>query len=398
MSPGRLMLSCLLASWSLGGLAFGADEADLIKVNVGEDQLDVQLHGSAAPLLFDFDGDGARDLLVGEGFGGRLRIYFNRGTSAQPAFDGYRLFMDGRPAGCVPTNHGFCPAMADIDRDGLLDLLTPAWYGHVRWYRQIEPGKYEEWRPIVNAEGNTIQVEWCFGVTSCDWDNDGWIDLIVGSGDRQPHSNVALLRNTGRTGEDKQFIFENPTAVTANGKPIFIGTGAPAPVAADWDGDGQFDLLVGTGDGSVVWYRNIGSQGEPKFEGAVELLGAPAEKDERGKNAVISVVDWDGDGQLDLLLGDHGERFEAKLTDEEKQAKQDAAERELEAFSRWAGVYRTYRRLAKLAGTESGQLVVRAARKQLLQMRDEQMRHHVAGRTFQEGRQWHGRVWLLLRR
>src|SRR5437868_8071022 len=35
---------------------------------------------------------------------------------------------------------------------------------------------------------------------------------------------------------------------------------------ADWDGDGLADLIVGCGDGSVIFYRNIGTAKEPRSE------------------------------------------------------------------------------------------------------------------------------------
>ena len=51
----------------------------------------------------------------------------------------------------------------------------------------------------------------------------------------------------------------------ADGRPIKVA-GDAAPVAADWDGDGVLDLLVGAEDGSVVWYRNAGTPRAPKLE------------------------------------------------------------------------------------------------------------------------------------
>ena len=40
----------------------------------------------AAPLLYDFDHDGARDLLVGQFGGGRLRIHRNLGNDPRPRY------------------------------------------------------------------------------------------------------------------------------------------------------------------------------------------------------------------------------------------------------------------------------------------------------------------------
>lgn len=51
--------------------------------------------GHAAPIFVDFDGDGLKDLLVGQFREGKLRIYKNVGTRSLPKFDGFRWFEAG---------------------------------------------------------------------------------------------------------------------------------------------------------------------------------------------------------------------------------------------------------------------------------------------------------------
>jgi hypothetical protein len=58
----------------------------------------------------------------------------------------------------------------------------------------------------------------------------------------------------------------SPFRVEADGKPIDVEIGHAAPLAADFDGDGNFDLLVGQfGDGKLRIYRNQGDNKSPKF-------------------------------------------------------------------------------------------------------------------------------------
>ncbi|MHC4177998.1 MAG: FG-GAP repeat domain-containing protein [Planctomycetota bacterium] len=74
-----------------------------VRVLAAGKAVDVQRSGNAAPLLSDLDGDGHKDLLVGELHDGRLRIYRNRGTTAEPKFEGYTWFKAGADLGRVPS-------------------------------------------------------------------------------------------------------------------------------------------------------------------------------------------------------------------------------------------------------------------------------------------------------
>lgn len=65
--------------------------------------LDVGGTGYATPFVGDFDGDGKRDLLVGQFRQGKLRIYKNQGTEEQPEFSDYDWFKDGAETGQVPA-------------------------------------------------------------------------------------------------------------------------------------------------------------------------------------------------------------------------------------------------------------------------------------------------------
>ena len=59
--------------------------------------------GHAAPFVGDFDGDGVRDLLVGQFGDGQLWFYRNTGSNAAPKFAPGVKFKGGKAEGRVPT-------------------------------------------------------------------------------------------------------------------------------------------------------------------------------------------------------------------------------------------------------------------------------------------------------
>lgn len=72
-----------------------------LPIEVAGKPLDVERMGHAAPFVGDIDGDGVKDLLVGEYYRGQMRIYRNLGTNSMPRFEGYTLLRDGDESGCV---------------------------------------------------------------------------------------------------------------------------------------------------------------------------------------------------------------------------------------------------------------------------------------------------------
>jgi hypothetical protein len=72
-----------------------------IRITAGDQFIDVDT-GHAAPFFGDIDGDGVKDLLVGQFSGGKMRIYHNSGTNAAPKFDKFTWFQAGGEDGKVP--------------------------------------------------------------------------------------------------------------------------------------------------------------------------------------------------------------------------------------------------------------------------------------------------------
>jgi hypothetical protein len=146
-------------------------------------------------------------------------------------------------------------------------------------------------------------------VAVADFDEDGLFDLVVGCS----RGGMVWYPNRGRRGEP-EFPFSQ--LVFADGKPLDVGWGS-APQVVDWDGDSLLDLLVGAERNRLLWYRNRGSRGKPRFEyaGLVRTddgqpLVLPVEPVPEGPEIykldyypMLETVDWDRDGDLDLLAG-----------------------------------------------------------------------------------------------
>jgi hypothetical protein len=95
----------VLGTLAVAAPALAADSGELlppVPIPVDGRPLDVEREGHAAPFVGDFDGDGVRDLLVGQYFEGRLRVYRNTGTNARPRFESYTWFEVGGQPGRVP--------------------------------------------------------------------------------------------------------------------------------------------------------------------------------------------------------------------------------------------------------------------------------------------------------
>ena len=192
----------------------------------------------------------------------------------------------------------------DFDADGIDDVIAGSIYEDIYLFRGLGTGRFATRTLLKDKTGKPIKGGYCCTTELFDMDADGDLDLVCAG----RISKVRWFRNVG-TRSIPRF---DPNARSL---PMETGAGSVAGSNAsytDWDGDGIRDLVVGSESGYVNWHRNVGQDNQPVFSSAQQLLADPGfqkikEGDTptvHGSRAKITVVDYDGDGLRDILLGD----------------------------------------------------------------------------------------------
>jgi len=95
-----LVLTGLIAAENV---ELSAELPEPVRLEAAGKPIDVTEIGHAAPFVYDFDGDGLKDLLVGQFKDGLLWIYRNEGTNSEPKLAAGVKFKEGKEDGRVPS-------------------------------------------------------------------------------------------------------------------------------------------------------------------------------------------------------------------------------------------------------------------------------------------------------
>ncbi|MGY3088715.1 uncharacterized protein (DUF2141 family) [Hymenobacter sp. UYAg731] len=247
--------------------------------------VDVGLY--AKPTVSDLDGDGLQEIIVGEE-NGKVLIYEQAASTGANAFKmgaGTTLFVN--PYGVTTTtvaNAGSYarPSVGDIDNDGLVDIIVGSNNGYLNRYEQLAATNnttagFSAATTIKLADGTTILDA---GDVSkpliTDYDGDGKLDMLVGN----VAGNVQLYTQTSVNALTFSFVQNLSTAGTAasvinmsnSGTNPSNSGGYAAPAVTDYDGDGLLDLFIGNGNGTVFRYEQAVSAAAPTITAPLPVV------------------------------------------------------------------------------------------------------------------------------
>ncbi len=273
-------------------------------------------HSGSTILALDLDGNGLQDVLVGDFGCNSLYALRNSGSLSIAHFDSVELNF---PSAGIPINIPLFPAafFADMNHDGAKDLVAaPNYPGSVSdnregvWYYENTGSTSNpvfEFREKGFFQNDMIEVGSNSSAAFFDYEGDGLADFIIGnygiydsvSGNNIP--SLHLYRNQG-TAQWPDFKLIDEDFLTISADTNLDSLNYYAPAFADLDNDGDDDMLLGNVIGTLVYFENVAPPGNPANFSFVskKYMGIDA-----GLMSKPAFFDLDGDGDFDLLIGNH---------------------------------------------------------------------------------------------
>jgi large repetitive protein len=243
------------------------------------------------PTFCDLDHDDDLDLFCGDSRSW-INHFENIGNANSPNFQFITAFFDSLSSYRYMNWCYSSIDFADLNGDSLQDaLMAGVAYNYLLLYHNRGTASQPLYYPPADTlrDINNIIISDADRAALVDIDADGKMDLVVG----RYAGYLKYYHNVGTT-TSPVFTLVNNTWFN-----IYSSEGNLDPCFGDLDGDGDLDLLIGTGAGHVIYYRNDGTPQVPQMTLVpnyfmnINLMGY----------ASPELADIDGDGDLDLFVG-----------------------------------------------------------------------------------------------
>jgi hypothetical protein len=270
------------------------------------------LHAGSTLVAFDGDGDGDKELVIGDVSFVNMTYLENGGTPTSALI----VAQDTPyPSSNTPIDLNLfpCAYYTDITNDGNPDLLVSPFarnscdnYESVLFYENT--GSFSS--PVFNfisrkgLQGLMTDLGAGFFPAFVDVDADGLLDIIAGNdrlnvSGQYNFSGLAYFRNTGNaTSPAFDLVTRDYGNFSSTFSPIRYGF---YPTFGDMDADGDLDMILGDAMGKVSFFRNSAGAGQP-LNLSMEIQDYNGI--DVGAYAAPQLIDMDRDGLLDLVIGE----------------------------------------------------------------------------------------------
>lgn len=296
-----------------------------------QEAAEVKFGALVTPCGFDWDGDGDLDFIAGNTAGyisfienlsgpGVARPQFAAPRKEEAGGEVIRIMAgtNGSIQGPIEAKWGYTTqTVADWDGDGLPDIIANSIWGRVVWYRNLGPRRQPRlaaaqpvevaWpgpapKPAWNwwePRGRELVTQWRTTPVAVDWNHDGLVDLVM----LDHEGYLAFWERTKRNG---QLELQPPRRVLCDesGAPLRLNAGAGGKsgrrklCVVDWDGDGQLDLLVNSKNADFL-RQTAHANGQWRFKNQ----GPIAADNIEAHDVSPATVDWNADGIPDFVGG-----------------------------------------------------------------------------------------------
>ena len=245
------------------------------------------------PTFTDLDGDGLLDLIIGE-MNGNLNHY------EQDAVNSSSFSLISPNFNAIDVGGDSSPSFTDLDGDGMLDLIVGEPDGCLYHYEQDAINSLSF--TLISPNFNAIDVGDYSIPAFTDLNGDGLLDLIVGEKEGNLYHYEQDAVNS------LSFTLINPMFNS-----IDVGDYS-SPAFTDLNWDGLLDLIVGEQGGELYHFEQ-----DTINSGSFSLITASFNAIDVGSCSIPAFTDLDGDGAMDLILGEDGgnlNHYELEIIDE----------------------------------------------------------------------------------